>query len=54
MIAFFSVTIPRCSKDVYVNSLFPLTARLWNSPSIEYFSLVYDLNGFKFRINKHL
>ena len=27
----FSVTIPRCYKDVYVNSFFPHTARLWNS-----------------------
>ena len=27
----FSVTIPRCYKDVYVNSLFPCTARPWNS-----------------------
>ena len=27
----FFVTIPRCYKDVYVNSFFPLTARLWNS-----------------------
>ena len=27
----FSVTIPRCYKDVYVNSFFPCTARLWNS-----------------------
>ena len=25
----FSVTIPRCSKDFSVNSLFPCTARLW-------------------------
>ena len=25
----FSVTIPRCYKDVYVNSFFPRTARLW-------------------------
>ena len=31
----FSVTIPRCYKDVYVNSFFPLTARLWNSLPIE-------------------
>ena len=31
----FSVTIPRCYKDVYVNSFFPHTARLWNSLSIE-------------------
>ena len=31
----FSVTIPRCNKDVYVNSFFPRTAKLWNSMSIE-------------------
>ena len=27
----FSVTIPRCYKDVYINSFFPRTAKLWNS-----------------------
>ena len=42
----FSVTIPRCYKDVYVNSFFPCTARLWKSVPIEYFPLTYDLNGF--------
>ena len=26
----FSVIIPRCCQDVYVNSIFPGTARLWN------------------------
>ena len=30
----FSVAIPRCYKDVYVNSFFPRTARLWNSPPL--------------------
>ena len=50
----FSVTIPRCYKDVYVNSFFPRTAKLWNSLPIECFSLTYDLSGFKFRINRHL
>ena len=50
----FSVTIPRCYKDVYVNSFFPRTARLWNSLPIECFPLTYDLNGFKSRINRHL
>ena len=50
----FSVTIPRCHKDVYVNSFFPRTARLWNSLPIECFPLTYDLNGFKSRINRHL
>ena len=49
-----SVTIPRCYKDVYVNSFFPRTAKLWNSVPIECFSLTYDLSGFKSRINKHL
>ena len=47
----FSVTIPRCYKDVYVNSFFPCTARLWNSLPIECFP---NLNGFKSRINRHL
>ena len=50
----FSVTIPRCYKDVYVNSLFPRTARLWNSLPIECFPLTYDLSGFKSRINRYL
>ena len=50
----FSVTIPRCYKDVYVNNLFPYTARLWNSLPVECFSLTYDLNEFKSRINMHL
>ena len=50
----FSVTIPRCYKDVYVNSFFPRTAKLWNSLPIECFPLTYDLIGFKSRINRHL
>ena len=48
----FSVTIPRCYKDVYVNSFFPHTARLWNSLPIECFPLA--TNGFKSRINRYL
>ena len=39
----FCVTIPRCYKDVYVNSFFPRTATLWNSLPIQCFSLTYDL-----------
>ena len=50
----FSVTIPRCYKDVYVNSFFPRTAKLWNSLPIECFPLTYDLSGFKSRINRDL
>ena len=50
----FSVTICRCYKDVYVNSFFPHTTRLWNSLPIECFPLTYDLNGLKSRINRHL
>ena len=38
----FSVTIPRCYKDVIVSSFFPRTARFWNSLPIEYFSLTYN------------
>ena len=50
----FSVTIPRCYKDVYVNRFFPRTAKLCNSLPIECFPLNYDLSGFKSRINRHL
>ena len=50
----FPVTIPRCCKDIYVNSFFPRTAKLWNSLPIECFHLTYDLSGFKFRIKRHL
>ena len=49
---YFSVTIPRCYKDVFVNSFFPCTARLWNSLPIECFPLTYDLSGLKSRINR--
>ena len=42
----FSVTIPRCYKDVYVNSFFFRTARIWNSLPIKSFPLIYDVNGF--------
>ena len=50
----FSVTIPRCYKDVYANSFFPCTARVWNYLPIECFPLTYDLSDFKSRINRHL
>ena len=33
----FSVTLPRCYKDVYVNSFFPRTVKLWNSLPLECF-----------------
>ena len=49
---YFSVTIPRCYMDVYVNSFFPCMAKLWNSLPIECFPLTYDLSGFKSRINR--
>ena len=50
----FSVTIPGCSKDVYVNSFFPCTARFWNPLPLECFPLTYDLSVFKSRINRYL
>ena len=50
----FSVTIPRCYKDVYVNSFSLRTARLWNYLPIECFCLTYNLNGFKSRIKRQL
>ena len=42
----FSVTFPRCYKDVYVKDIFARTARIWNSLPIELFPLTYDLNWF--------
>ena len=42
----FSVIIPRCYKNVYVNSFFLCAARPWNSLFIECFSLTYDPNSF--------
>ena len=50
----FSVTIIRWYNDVYFNSFFPRTARLWNYLSKECFLLTYDLSGFKSRINRRL
>ena len=43
----FSVTNPRCYKNVYVKRFFPRTARFWISQPIECFTLTNDLNGFK-------
>ena len=42
-----SATIPRCYKDVYVNSFFPCTTRFWNYLTAQFFPLTYDLNGFQ-------
>ena len=50
----FSVTIPRCYKDIYVSSFFLRKARLWNSLPREFFPSTYDLNGFKSRMKRHL
>ena len=50
----FCVTIPRSYKDVYVDSVFPRTTRLWNSLPLKCFPLNNDLNGFKSRINRQL
>ena len=50
----FSVTIPRCFKDVCINSFFSRAARLWKSLLIACFPLTYYLNGFKSRMNRRL
>ena len=50
----FSVAIPICYKDVYVNNFFPRTGRFWNSLPTECFPLTYDFSGFKSRISRHL
>ena len=38
----FSITIPSCYKDVYVNSFFTCIANLWSFLLIEYFPLTYE------------
>ena len=43
----FSLTIPGCYKDVYLNSFFLLTLRPRNSLPAECFPLSYDLNDLK-------
>ena len=50
----FVVTVPRYSKEVYANSFFPRTAKLWNSLSTECFPLTYNLNAFKANVNRYL
>ena len=50
----FSVSIPKCYKDVSVNSFFPRIAKPWNSLPIKCFPWTYDLSDFNFRINRHL
>ena len=50
----FSANILRCYKDVYVNSFFPGSARLWDSLPVECLHLSYNLNGYKSRITRHL
>ena len=41
----FSVSIPRCYKNVYVDSFFPRTDRQWNFLPIECFPLTDDFSG---------
>ena len=41
----FSVTIPRCYKDVYVDSFFSRTARLWNFLPVKCFLLTMTCSG---------
>ena len=49
----FSNTVSRFHKNVYVNSFLPRTAILWNSLPRECFPVIYDLNGFKSRVDRH-
>ena len=50
----FSATIPGCYNNVYANSFFPRTPRLWNYLSVECFHVTYNLDGFKSRVNRHV
>ena len=46
----FSVTIPRCYKDFYVNNFFPCTARLWT----QHTPLIYRLFPNRFPVGFNL
>ena len=48
------MAIPGCYNDVYVNSFFPRTARLWHVFPVECFHLIYDLNDLNSLVNRHL
>ena len=43
----FSVTIPICYKDVYINSFFLRTSIPYKCLPTEYFLVAFDLLGFK-------
>ena len=52
----FSVNIPRCYKDIYVNTFFPCRVILWNSLPIKCFlwpMMIVALNGIIWIIMQH-
>ena len=49
----FSV-MPRCYTDVYASSIFSHTIGFWNSFPAKRVPLIYDLNGFKSTVNRHI
>ena len=50
----FSVNIPRCYKDVYINSFFPPTARLWNSLPMESFITTEEFSVMVIKITSRI
>ena len=46
----FTVTSPKCYEDVYLNSFFHHTAKLWNFMPIECFSLTSDLSDLRLEL----
>ena len=40
-------------RDVYAKSSFPHPTRPWNFLPVEYFTLTYDVNGYKSVVNRH-
>ena len=46
--------IPRCYKDVCVNSIFSHTVSLWNSLLAKRFPFIYDFNGFMSTVTRHI
>ena len=50
----FSLSIPTCHQDVFVNSFFPCAAKTLEISAIRMLLFSDDLNNFKCSINRHL
>ena len=50
----FVVSIPIYCKEIYANSFFSRTAKLWNSLPVDCFLLTYNLNHFTRNVSRNI